>query len=187
LSLKHAILGFLSYKPLSGYGLKKAFDRSVHHFWPADQSQIYRELSGLHEAGLVERELIELEDRLDKKLYHITDLGKAELQDWLTAPQPPRDSREPFLIQLYFGGTMSDEELLGLLEYEIQTVRDRLDEYEAKYQDHAETAESKEDPKANFLSVLTLEFGLFGDRFLLDWLQSVAQRVSAGEYSLRPL
>ena len=47
MSLKHAILGFLGYTSLSGYDLKKAFDGSVQHFWPADQSQIYRPLAQL--------------------------------------------------------------------------------------------------------------------------------------------
>ncbi|MGD0004493.1 MAG: PadR family transcriptional regulator, partial [Anaerolineaceae bacterium] len=40
MSLDYAILGFLSYKPFSGYDLKKVFDNSVRHFWYADQSQI---------------------------------------------------------------------------------------------------------------------------------------------------
>ena len=41
MSLDHAILGFLNYRRYSGYDLKKIFDKSVRHFWPADQSQIY--------------------------------------------------------------------------------------------------------------------------------------------------
>ena len=45
MSLEYAILGFLSYKPFSGYEMKKAFDNSVRHFWYADQSQIYRTLA----------------------------------------------------------------------------------------------------------------------------------------------
>ena len=36
MSLKHAILGFLSLQPMTGYDLKKAFDQSVRHFWPAN-------------------------------------------------------------------------------------------------------------------------------------------------------
>ncbi len=47
MSLKHAILGFLELSPFSGYDLKKAFDGSVQHFWPADQAQIYRTLNQL--------------------------------------------------------------------------------------------------------------------------------------------
>ncbi len=64
MSLKHAILGFLSFKPLSGYDLKKAFDKSVHHFWPANQSQIYRTLSQMTDEGLIEKEVIERESGL---------------------------------------------------------------------------------------------------------------------------
>ncbi|MBK7448579.1 MAG: PadR family transcriptional regulator [Anaerolineales bacterium] len=55
MSLKHAILGFLSFKPFSGYELKKAFDSSVQHFWPANQSQIYRTLAELEGGGFVEK------------------------------------------------------------------------------------------------------------------------------------
>ena len=37
MSLDHAILGFLSYEPMSGYDLKKLFDQSVAHFWPRSE------------------------------------------------------------------------------------------------------------------------------------------------------
>jgi len=40
MSLQHAILGFLNYKSLTGYDLKKIFVAAVRHFWAADQSQI---------------------------------------------------------------------------------------------------------------------------------------------------
>ena len=56
MSLEHAMLGFLCYTPLTGYDLKKAFDVSVRHFWPADQSQIYRTLARMAERGWVEME-----------------------------------------------------------------------------------------------------------------------------------
>ena len=47
MSLSHAILGLLTYRPLTGYGLKKIFDKSISHVWAASLSQIYRELSAL--------------------------------------------------------------------------------------------------------------------------------------------
>ncbi|MBK7454005.1 MAG: PadR family transcriptional regulator [Anaerolineales bacterium] len=88
MSLKHAILGFLSVAPFSGYDLKKAFDRSIQHFWPANQSQIYRTLAELDEHGLVQKQVIEREERLDMKIYDITPVGGAELHQWLCAPCP---------------------------------------------------------------------------------------------------
>ena len=72
MSLKHAILGFLQYGPSTGYELKKVFDNSVQHFWPADQSQIYRTLVWLEEQGWVSMELIPQDDHPDRKVYSIS-------------------------------------------------------------------------------------------------------------------
>ncbi len=58
MSLEYAILGFLNYHPYTGYDLKKIFDTSVRHFWPADQSQIYRTLARLTEIGFAEMEKV---------------------------------------------------------------------------------------------------------------------------------
>ncbi len=79
MSLEHAILGFLNYHPYSGYDLKKIFDTSVQHFWPADQSQIYRTLNRLTEQGYAQVEKVDQENRPDRKVYHITADGRAEL------------------------------------------------------------------------------------------------------------
>ena len=171
MSLKHAILGFLSYKSLSGYGLKKAFDRSVQHFWPANQSQIYRELADLHEHGLVDQEVIERENRLDKKLYHLTEEGQAELHDWLATPLEPEDYRDPFLIQLYFGGKLSDEELSDLLASEIQQVEERLAAFREMYPPYQEQLKDHQNPRAFFLSLVTREDGLLAECFLKEWLE----------------
>ncbi len=185
MSLQHAILGFLSLKPLSGYGLKKAFDRSVRHFWPANQSQIYRELADLHDRGLVSQEVIERENRLNKKLYHLTDQGKSELHNWLSTPLPPEDTRDPFLIQLYFGGGLSDQELVGLLDQEINAIQERLQEYQGMYQVYSRQLEDREDRRDYFLSILTLEYGLLAESFLNNWLLSVKQRILAEDYTLQ--
>jgi DNA-binding PadR family transcriptional regulator len=185
MSLKHAILGFLSFKSLSGYDLKKAFDNSVQHFWPANQSQIYRTLAGLNEEGLVDMEVIEREERLDMKIYHITEAGREELHQWLATPLSTQDFREPFLIQVYFGGKLSVEEFDDLLQHEIQATKERLVIYDAIYKPYLEKLETLENPRAYFLSILTLEYGIFSNRVLLEWLESAAERARSGEYKLR--
>ena len=35
MSLKHALLGILTVRPMTGYELKQFFDSSVQHFWNA--------------------------------------------------------------------------------------------------------------------------------------------------------
>ena len=115
MSLDHAILGFLNYKPMSGYDLKSVFDLSVKHFWPAEQSQIYRTLSRLSEQGFTNIEVVRQEDRPDRKVYHITDFGREELHKWLISDLPCCGERIASLIQIFFAGGLSDEEILGLL------------------------------------------------------------------------
>lgn len=185
MSLKHAILGFLSYLPLSGYDLKKAFDRSVQHFWPANQSQIYRTLAELEQNGLVTMDVIEREERLDMKIYHVTEAGRAELHTWLTTPQPERDEREPFLIQVYFSGQISDAELLKVMKHKLKETEERLAVYEAVHQMIQNTPQKINDPRAIFLSVLTLEAGYVNNQSIAAWLRSAIERIEKKKYKIK--
>lgn len=184
MSLKYAILGFLSFVPLSGYDLKKAFDRSVAHFWPANQSQIYRTLAELDEQKLIEKEVIAREERLDMKIYSITDAGRIELHHWLSKPLPEQDAREPFLIQLYFGGQLTDEELIRLLRHKLNAIQERLAVYEAVFQATQNTPGKINDPRAIFLSLLTLEVGYQNNQSIAQWLISAIERVETKNYSI---
>jgi PadR family transcriptional regulator, regulatory protein AphA len=185
MSLKHAILGFLSFKPFSGYDLKKAFDNSIQHFWPANQSQIYRTLAELSEAGLVEMEVIPREDRLDMKIYHITPVGGEELRRWLSKPLPVQDYREPFLIQVYFGARLPDPDFINLLRQEAKALEERLAVYQAIYARYQAEISGHPDPRAYFLSMTTLEYGILSNQVSLDWLNSTIQRVQNQNYTLR--
>ena len=187
MSLKYAILGFLSFKSLSGYDLKKAFDRSVRHFWPANQSQIYRTLSQMTDEGLVEKEVIERDERLDMKIYSITKTGRAELHEWLATPLPEKDTREPFLVQIFFGGKLSDAELLNLLQHEKKVAEEGLFVYEAVHQATTAQPNSINDPRAIFLSLLTLEYGIKSNRALLEWLNSAIEQIETKNYSIKEI
>jgi PadR family transcriptional regulator AphA len=184
MSLKHAILGFLSFQPMSGYDLKKAFDKSVRHFWPANQSQIYRTLAELEGQGFIEKEIIHREERLDLKIYSVTGSGHRELRHWLSTPLPPQDYREPFLIQIYFAGKLPDDEIDHLLQHEIQAIKERLAIYQSIYKLNLEKIKESADPRASFLSISTLEYGILNNRSALEWLTSVAKRVKSGDYKI---
>ena len=176
MSLEHAILGFLRYKPFSGYDLKKVFDRSVQHFWPADQSQIYRTLGRLTERGWAEMELIEQADRPNRKVYHITEGGQEELRDWLRLPLPPQELRSASLVQVFFAGQLSDEEILPMFEHaaaELRGILERYDRIPDSIHDHTHDIDS---PREAFFWMLTLESGISTARAQLNWVESVIQR-----------
>jgi len=83
MSLKHGILGLLSYSPMTGYELMKVFNQSLSFFWSAQTSQIYRELDTIEKKGWVVSEEVIQHDKPNKKIFTITGNGKSELRLWL--------------------------------------------------------------------------------------------------------
>jgi len=177
MSLEHAILGFLNYGPFSGYDLKKAFDTSVQHFWPADQSQIYRTLARLAERGWAEVEVVRQEGRPDRKEYHITATGREELRRWLVTPLPLEDTRSASLIQVFFAGQLSDDDILAMFEQEAEELRKLLERYDHVPLGAAEYVEAVSSPRETFFWMLTLECGTAVAQAHLEWVGSVIRRI----------
>lgn len=181
MSLDHAILGFLNYSSLSGYDLKKTFDVSVRHFWPADQSQIYRTLTRLTVNGWVEMSIVEQSERPDRKVYHITESGRAELRRWLTSEIPAPENRVASLIQVFFAAQLADEEVLALFERAAKQTQATLAQYQKVPEGfEAEMSEIKT-PREAFFWMLTLESGRRAAQARLEWIQDVIRRIHNGE------
>lgn len=181
MSLDFAILGFLNYHPYTGYDLKKIFDTSVRHFWYADQSQIYRTLARLTENGWAKMEKIPQEDRPDRKVYHITDAGRAELLRWLSAPPPMGGPHSAPLIQVFFAAQLSDEELLAKFEGYAAIMRAILSQYEQIPAQLGPFQEEIPSPREHFFWLLTLENGIANMRANLAWAESVIERIKKGK------
>ncbi len=180
MSLDFAILGFLNYHPYTGYDLKKIFDHSVRHFWPADQSQIYRTLSRLSEQGMVEMEKQPQEDRPDRKVYHITDLGRIELLKWLSGPPAIEEARSGALIQVFFAGQLTDAEILEKFEGYAAVMHAILDRYSQVPEQIAPYQKEIDSPREHFFWMLTLENGIRTMRANLEWVESVIERIKTG-------
>ena len=180
MSLEYAILGFLNYLPLSGYDLKKIFDTSVQHFWPADQSQIYRTLARLTEQGFIEMEVIHQEEHPDRKVYHITPPGREQLQGWLKATPPAEPNRSAALIQVFFCGQLSDEEILAKFEVVASMMRVVLDRYNhipAQLEEYTHMVNS---PREIYFWLLTLDLGLRTMHANLEWAENVIKQLKQG-------
>lgn len=119
MSIQYAILGFLSWRPSTGYDLKKLFEESTFMYWSGNNNQIYKSLLSLQEDGLVMNETIHQEGAPSKKVYTITKEGLERLKSWTTTSPEAPEFRKPFLVQLAWSDLLSDQELLKLLsDYE---------------------------------------------------------------------
>lgn len=129
MSLRHALLGFLTTEPSSGYRLAQEFGESAGWFWYASHSQIHPELKRLEDAGLVASE-VEAGDARGTRTYRITDNGRAELDRWLceeaTDYPPVRDVER---IRLIFLDQQPVEVIRKHFEAHIDHHRRLLDTY----------------------------------------------------------
>jgi DNA-binding PadR family transcriptional regulator len=119
MSIKHAILGLLSYKPLTGYDLKKHMQNSSFMYWSGNNNQIYKALLELKDEGRVTSEVFHGDATPSKKVYTITDEGLTELKRWVRSPSEAPDVKNPFLVRLAWSRQLDAGELSAMLsEYE---------------------------------------------------------------------
>jgi DNA-binding PadR family transcriptional regulator len=115
--LKHILLGFLNYRPMTGYELKSIMDESTMHFWHAYHSQIYTTLRKLEEEGLVISETEESDDKLKRRTYTITEAGRADLHQWLNSPlQEVVPVKEDLLVRMFFSGERDKQAVIDELQ-----------------------------------------------------------------------
>ncbi len=189
MSLDHILLGLLR-EPQSGYELKAYFDRSLAYFWPAELSQIYRHLKRLEEGGHLNSEKEESEIGPDRKVYSITESGRALLLDWVTDEPQFGDERFSFLAQIFFMGECQDLEKTRAFVLDMQL---RFDIRLATYQqiDQAWQAGSADYPALEtddgFHMHLTLRMGLHRFAAAAMWchetLIAIDERISGQKNS----
>jgi len=130
MSLRHGLLGLLNYEPMTGYELNKFFNESLGHFWQAKASQIYRELDAMENNSWLTSERVIQDEKPNKRVYSITEAGKAEFIDWLLTFDPLKPATgkgNAFLMRVFFGGELESESTLELLritrEYSLKHTK----------------------------------------------------------------
>lgn len=170
MSLAHAILGLLQQKEMTGYDLKTScFDQCIAHLWPADQAQIYRTLDKLVEQGCITCTVKIQHDRPNRKVYSVTESGKAELIRWLECHQPLPTVREPLLIQLFFAAQLPNEAIIQLLEQQLAARREKLAECKTI---ELPTLGDKSASREQILQRLVLDLVIRREQTYIDWLKT---------------
>lgn len=126
MDVKTVCLGMLTDGDASGYDMKKCFESSFGHFFPAGYGSIYPALATLARNGLVEYELVPQEGKPDRKVYSINDKGREALIEGLSNPNPSHKIRSEFLATLWFAHLMSAEQVHTVIENKIQEIDEFL-------------------------------------------------------------
>ena len=150
-----ALLGLLRDGPATGYALFARAAQELGDFWTVTRSQVYRELSAMADAGLVEAG--EAGAR-DARPYALTEPGRQAFRAWLHDEPGPDVVRIPLLLRLAFADALPADRLRALVEAQRTAHAERLAGYRAV-----------EAVGGSDRDLVTLRFGLRYEEAVLRW------------------
>lgn len=170
-TLKYAILGLLNRASMTGYDLMKLFNLELVNFWYARHSQIYPELKKLTEEGLITFETVVQGEKMEKKLYSITEAGKKDFLEWLRKgdllePTP----KDIFRLKAYFLEALTKEDILKQFYYQLDQRKEKLRKLEISMSEHpfARAIENVFSPE--YGDYIVLKGAIMRERTHIDWL-----------------
>lgn len=159
---------------MTGWDLVATAQRRIGDFWSLTQSQVYRELSAMAEAGLIRAG--ERGPR-DRQPFELTDTGRAAFHSWLDGEPGPETIRFPLLLTLVFGRHVAPERLVAFVASHRAQHAAKLAGYEAERSAIGGAAGAA--PGEPF-ALATLDFGIAYERAVLAWFDSLPREIAGG-------
>lgn len=170
-TLKYAILGLINRQSMTGYDLMKTFNMELVNFWHAKHSQLYPELRKLTDEGLITYETVLQGEKMEKKLYSITEQGKISFKSWLIKKDPPEPTpKDIFRLKAYFIESMTKEDILTHFNYQLKQRRKKLDRLEATMAQHPYAETITEVVSLVYGDYIVLKGALMREHTYIDWL-----------------
>ncbi len=177
-TLKYAILGLINRAPMTGYDITREFNSNqLANFWYAKHSQVYPELNRLTEEELVTCEIIIQGEKLEKKLYTITDKGRDELKVWLLKDEPLEATpKDVFRLRMYFSDNMTPDELKKHLRAQLKKHNDKKQYLtDLMTQNYPDGAPHIGTPEGG--DFMVLEGAILRENSYIQWLKNCLNRL----------
>ena len=132
MNIRTLCLGVLSFREATGYEIKKLVeDGMFSHFIDASYGSIYPALTQMESEGLLTVRAEEQSGKPDKKVYAITERGRASLADALDVLPRPDKFKSEFLFQMLLAGSLSGEQLMRVYDTRLNDLCEELGRIQA--------------------------------------------------------
>jgi DNA-binding PadR family transcriptional regulator len=168
--MRELFLALLSGERVHGYELKQSFEQEFGDLLPAlNAGQIYVTLGRLERDGLVVGQAVPGDSR-GKRVYELTEAGRAALAAWIELPVSGRRLKDEFFMKLIVVSSMQLAEPKQLLEGQRR-------EYLQSLRDLNALLGNGKGPAAELL----IEGAILHLRADLEWLELIEQRLATNE------
>jgi PadR family transcriptional regulator, regulatory protein AphA len=179
MSIKFVILGYLSWRPMTGYDVKKIIANSEVLPWSASNNQIYQALVQLHHEEWVTKSIEDQIGKPDRHVYTITNKGLQVLQTWAgSAPELPQ-AKKPLLHQLMWADGLEADALDELLDAYLNVVGEKL--FLMRVQADRKTNMPERSDREKYLWDMIHKNWIDQYELELNWIRELRQELSRAE------
>ena len=170
LSPEYLLLGLLAVSPSHGYDLHQQIERDLRYVWRLSLSQVYNVLARLEDRGMIEGEVLEQEERPDRKLFRLTPQGEQHFKTWYESPvgASVHAIRIAFLSKLYLAQCMPQADASKLWEDQYAVIKAGLDRFQRRLLENSDAHPIRQ--QSLRLRILQLETLL---SWLAEWKQDL--------------
>jgi PadR family transcriptional regulator AphA len=126
-----AILGLLSWKPMSGYDIKRLVEMSLSHFWSESYGNLFPTLNALVAEGLATKRVDPTSGGRRRQEYAITPEGRRAFKKWLREPADHVQMRNELQLKFFLTSRRSIDESIRLLEEYRAQQKQRYAEFKS--------------------------------------------------------
>ena len=160
------MLALLSHGPVSGYDIKKLFERYIGEFWSESYGQIYPVTKSLVDDGCATYTVERTQGKPDRHVVSITEKGMQELRDWLIQPMEPHRERLEVLLKLICAKHVPTELNLRIIKNFRDEWTKHLESYARIWADLC--SEHEDDPYLPYW-LMSVNCGLHLGNAYVDW------------------
>ena len=162
------LLGFLMYRSMTGYELKKYFSMSFSFFSGLSYGSIYPALKNMDRAGLITMRLKVQDGAPNRKVYTITKKGRKAFLAALRSPLSIEGHKNAFLMRLFFFAHLPEKERFETATWYLNSLK--------KLQMNLESARPEIEARADVYQRLCFQFGV---KMVRDMARNVSDIVKA--------
>lgn len=172
------ILGFLMFRVLSQYDIRKALQKEVSPFYQASLGSIQSALSKLEQLGFVSVEY-NIESKRKKNLYCITESGVEAFKEWMQGPFGKTKFDAEVSTRLFFLGVMPKEERIEIVKSIIDFLEIAIERFRTGQNEYIQFEYEKRYKDVVKYQLETLSLGINSYEATLSWFKSLLEKEEA--------
>lgn len=179
--MEYLILGLLVLSPMTGYEVQQFIKKNLFLICSHSAGCVQAALSKLERGGKISARDVPGSKRR-KKIFTITDAGKAAFSAWVAQPMQADRVKNMELARLFFAGLAKPEERIAAIRDYIRQLEETESALLAIREYFAHLSKQALPPGANWPQVLrfqgyTLEYGIAAAEFEIRWFSRLLREL----------